>query len=86
MLQLGAAPMTTLSVVADGRTALHAIPLRKRTVLLLLLAEQLLQLEGLNGAHGAVRSLEKVPWYQKKSRMKFKFAGERRENHFPRQR
>ena len=47
--ELGAAPVTTLGVVTDGVTGAHADPLGDGAVLLLLLAQDLLGLEGLLG-------------------------------------
>ena len=45
------APVAALRVVADLGVALHAEPLRQRTVGLLLLGQQHLQLETLDRAH-----------------------------------
>ena len=50
---LGAAPMATLRVVADGVVRLHAEPLRDVSVLLLLLCQNLLHPEGLVARHAA---------------------------------
>ena len=47
--ELGAAPVATLGVVTDGVTGAHADPLGDGAVLLLLLAQDLLGLEGLLG-------------------------------------
>ena len=48
-LQLGAPPVTALAVVADGVAGPHTDPLGHRSVLLQLLAELLLDAEGLQG-------------------------------------
>lgn len=50
-LQLGAPPVTALAVVADGVAGPHTDPLGHRSVLLQLLAELLLDAEGLQGRH-----------------------------------
>ena len=47
--ELGAAPVTALGVVPDGVTGAHADPLGNGAVLLLLLAQDLLGLEGFLG-------------------------------------
>lgn len=49
--QLSASPVATLGVVPDGVTSLESEPLRHRTILLHLLAQESLQLEALHGTH-----------------------------------
>ena len=53
--ELGAAPVATLGVVADGVVGAHANPVRDGAVLLHLLAQLLLDAERLLGRHGDER-------------------------------
>eukprot|EP00297_Palpitomonas_bilix_P023054 CAMPEP_0113879140 /NCGR_PEP_ID=MMETSP0780_2-20120614/7070_1 /TAXON_ID=652834 /ORGANISM="Palpitomonas bilix" /LENGTH=78 /DNA_ID=CAMNT_0000865683 /DNA_START=519 /DNA_END=755 /DNA_ORIENTATION=- /assembly_acc=CAM_ASM_000599 len=52
--ELGPPPVTSLGVVADGVVSLEPDPVRNRTVLLSLLGQDLLNLEGLLGGHLSV--------------------------------
>jgi len=51
MFELGASPVAALGIIPDGSIALHAKPLRKRSVLAHLLGQEHFHLEGLNGTH-----------------------------------
>lgn len=46
-VQLGSSPVSSLRVVTNGVTSLHANPLRNRAVLLLLFAQDFLDFKGL---------------------------------------